>query len=83
VAHAHANHSPPLIEQQTPLAPDDPAVVREALASDRLRAAAFAHGVDQRDPIGGNAPEHRRGGQEDLRPGLMGPEEAKEARPLG
>jgi hypothetical protein len=77
------DHQPPLIEQQTQFAPDDPAMVREAFAADLLRAAAFAHGVDQLDPIGVNDPEHRRGGQEDLRPVLMGPEEAKEARPLG
>ena len=30
-----------------------------------------------------DAPEHRRNGQEDLRPVLMGPEEAQEPGPLG
>jgi hypothetical protein len=39
--------------------------------------------MDQLDPIGVNDPEHRRGGQEDLRPRLMGHEEAKEPGPLG
>src|SRR5204862_6503923 len=77
------DYPPPLIEQQTPCAPDDPAVIGEAFAADLLRAAAFAHGVDQLDAIGVNGPEHRRGGQEDLRPVLMGPEETKEPRPLG
>src|SRR5712691_8785753 len=35
------------------------------------------------DPLGVDDPEHRRSGQEDLRPVLMGPEEAKQAGPLG
>src|SRR5213594_587818 len=34
---------PPLIEQQTQFAPDDPAVIGEAFAADLLRAAALAH----------------------------------------
>jgi hypothetical protein len=33
------------------LAPDNPAVVGEAFAADLLRAAAFAHGVDQLDGV--------------------------------
>jgi hypothetical protein len=65
------------------LTSDNPAVIREAFAADLLRAAAFPDGVDPLDAVGVNDPEHRRGGQEDLRPVLMGPEEAKEARPLG
>ena len=53
-------------------------MIREAFAADLLRAAAFAHGVDQLDAVGVNDPQHRRSGQEDLRPVLMGREEAKE-----
>src|SRR5713101_7219344 len=34
---------PPLIEQQAEFAPDNPAVVREAFATNWLRAAAFTH----------------------------------------
>ena len=34
--------------------------------------------MDQLDAVGVNTPQHRRGGQEDLRPVLMGPEETKE-----
>ena len=77
------HHQPPLIQHQTQFAPNNPAVVREAFAADLLRAAAFAHRVDQLDPIGVNDAEHRRGHQEDLRLGLMGREEAKEASALG
>src|SRR4029450_4353357 len=37
---------PPLIEQQTAFAADNPAMVRQAFAPALLRAAALAHGVD-------------------------------------
>src|SRR5438128_853618 len=75
--------APPLIQHQTEFPPDNPAVVRHAFAADLLRAAALAHGVDQLDAVGVNDPQHRRSGQEDLRPVLMGREEAKEAGTLG
>ena len=58
-------------------------MVRHTFATDLLRTAAFAHGVEQLDAVGVDAPKHRRGGQEDLRPGLMGHEEAKEPGALG
>ena len=74
---------PPLIEEQTEFAADNPAVIGEAFAADLLGAAAFAHGVDQLDAIGVDDPEHGRGGQEDLRPVLMGLEETKEPGALG
>ena len=74
---------PPLIEQQTEFPADNPAVIREAFAADLLGAAAFAHGVDQLDAVGVDDPEHGRGGQEDLRPVLMGLEETKEPGALG
>ena len=74
---------PPLVEHQSEFPPHNPAVIGEAFAADLLGTAAFAHGVDQLDAIGVNDAQHRRSGQEDLRPVLMGPEEAKEARPLG
>src|SRR5881397_961753 len=73
----------PLIEQQTEFTADDPAMIREAFAADLLWAVAFPHGMDQLDPIGVDDPQHRWGGQEELRPVLMGCEEAKEARALG
>src|SRR5262249_32305541 len=44
---------------------------------------ALAHGVDQLDAVGVDDAEHGRSGQEDLRPGVMGPEEAKEPGALG
>jgi hypothetical protein len=74
---------PPLIEHQTEFPPDNPAVMRETFAADLLGATAFAHGVDQRDPIRVDHPEHRRSGQEDLRPALMRPAEAQEPGALG
>src|SRR6266699_1121539 len=74
---------PPLVQHQTECAADNPAMVRHAFAADLRGTAAFAHGVDQRDARGVDDPEHGRGGQEDLRPVLMGHEEAKEPRPLG
>src|SRR6266446_1377027 len=47
---------PPLIEEQTEFAPNNPAVIGEAFAANLLRAAALAHGVDQLDAIGVDDP---------------------------
>jgi hypothetical protein len=58
-------------------------VVRHAFAADLLGAAAFAHGMNQLDAIGVNDTEDCRGGQEGLRPVVMGREETKEPCPLG
>ena len=74
---------PPLLEQQTEFAADNPAMIGEAFPTDLLRTAAFAHGVNALDAVGVDDAQHRRSGQEDLRPVVMGPEEAKEAGPLG
>ena len=65
------HNQPPLIEQETEFAPDNPTVIRETFAADLLGAAALAHGVDQLDAVGVNDAEHGRGGQEGLRPVLM------------
>src|SRR5256886_2966851 len=62
---------PPLIEQQTESAPDNPAMVGQAFATDLLRAAALAHGVDQLDAVGVDDAEHGWSGQEDLRQVLL------------
>ncbi len=74
---------PPLIEQQTEFAADNPAMVRQAFAANLVRAAALAHGVDQLDPRGVDDAEHGRSGQEDLRPVVMRLEETKEPGTLG
>src|SRR6266436_8001085 len=74
---------PPLIEQQTEFAADNPAMIGEALATNLLGTAAFTHGMDQLDPIGVNDAEHRRGSQESPRPILMGLEETKKPGALG
>src|SRR5262249_12851537 len=74
---------PPLIEQQTEFATDNPAVIRETFPANLLGAAAFADGVNELDAIRVDAPEHGRRGQENLRPVLMGLQEPKEPRPLG
>src|SRR5262245_1113165 len=42
---------PPLVEQQTELAADNPAMIGEPFATDLLATAAFAHRVDQLDAI--------------------------------
>src|SRR2546427_3297068 len=77
------HHQPPLVEQQTEFAPDNPAMVGEAFAADLLGAAAFAHGMDELDAVGVNDPEHRRSSQEDLCPVVMRLEETKEPGTLG
>ena len=77
------HHQAILIQQQTELATDNPAMIREALAADLLWTPALPDGVDQLDPLGVNDPEHGRGGQEDLGPVVMGSEEAKEPGALG
>src|SRR5262252_9356404 len=74
---------PPLIEQQTAFAADNPAMVRQAFAANLVRAPALAHGMNQLDPIRVDDPEHGRGGQERPRPVLMGLEETKEPGALG
>ena len=68
----------PLIEQQTEFTADDPAMIREAFAADLPGAAAFADRMDELDPIGIDDAEHRRRGQESLRPVLMSREETKD-----
>ena len=74
---------PPLVEQQTEFPTNNPAVIGEAFAADLLGTAAFAYRVDQLNPIRVDNPEHGRSSQEDLRPVLMRPEEAKKAGALG
>ena len=73
-----AHHQALLVQQQTEFAASNPAMVGETFATDLLRAAAFAHRVDQLKAIGVDDPEHGRGGQEDLRPVLMGLQKTKE-----
>ncbi len=53
---------PPLIEQQTECATDNPPVMREAFPADLLGTPAFAHGVDELDAIRIDDAEHGRGG---------------------
>src|SRR6266571_7438658 len=43
------HHEAILVQQQTEFAPDNPAMVGQAFATDLLRAAPLAHGVDQLD----------------------------------
>src|SRR5712691_11707496 len=65
------HNQPPLIEQQTEFAANNPAMIREAFAANLLRAAAFAHGVDELNAIRVDDAEHGRGGQESPHPVLM------------
>src|SRR5712691_3326585 len=53
---------PPLIEQQTQFAPNNPPMVGEDFAANLSGTPAFAHRVDQLDPIGVDDAEHRRSG---------------------
>jgi hypothetical protein len=78
-----SHNQSPLIEEQTEFAADNPPVIREAFAANLLGTAAFAHRMDQLDPVRVDDAEHRRGGQEDLRPVLMRFQEAKEPGALG
>src|SRR5262249_34814546 len=52
-------------------------------AANLLRAATFTDGVDQLNAVGVDDAEHRRSGQEDSRPVLMGLQEAKEPGAFG
>jgi hypothetical protein len=72
-----------LIEQQTEFAPDNPAVIREAFATNLVRAAAFAHRMDELNAVGVDDTQHRGGGQEDVRPVVMRLQETKEPGALG
>jgi hypothetical protein len=58
-------------------------MIREAFPANLLGTAAFAHGVDQLNPIRVEDAEHGRRGQESLCPGLMSFQKTKEPRPLG
>src|SRR6516165_10977061 len=49
---------PPLIEQETEFAADNPAMIGEPFATDLLRAAAFADGVNELNPIRVDDTEH-------------------------
>src|SRR5215203_2548846 len=68
---------PPLLEEQTEFAADNPAMIREAFAANLLGRAAFAHRMDQLDAIGVDNAEHGRGGHKDFSPVLMRGEETK------
>src|SRR2546426_1406947 len=63
---------PPLIEQETEFAADNPAMIGEAFPADLLRVPAFTDRMDQLDPIRVDDPKYGRGGQEGPRPVLMG-----------
>lgn len=47
-----SHDQPPLIEEQTQFAPDNPAMIRETFAADLARAAAFVYRVDELDANG-------------------------------
>ena len=61
----------PLVQQQTELPGDNPAMIREPFAANLLRAPAFAHRMDQLDTIRVDDAKHRWGSPESLRPILM------------
>jgi Protein of unknown function (DUF2652) len=56
------HHQAILVQQQTEFTPDNPAMVGQAFPANLLRAAAFAHGVEQLDPIGVDDAQDRRSG---------------------
>ena len=72
-----------MVLQQTQLASDDPAVVREALAPNLPITAAFAPGMDEFDPVGIDNTQQTRLRHEAIRPVLMRVEQAKQARTRG
>jgi hypothetical protein len=78
-----ADHQAPLIEQQTELSPDNPAMIGFPFAADLLATAPFAHRVQQFNAIAIDHPQDRRGGQELVGPGPVGGQEPKQPRPLG
>jgi hypothetical protein len=76
-------HHALLGQPQAEGAADQPALLRPALATALLRAAACAPRVAAREAVGGDAAEPRRSGPEALRPVLRRPAEATEPRPVG
>src|SRR4029434_7091221 len=72
------HNQPPLVQQQTQFAADNPAVVRETCAPNLLGATAFAHGMDELDAIGVDDAKHRWGSPERLCPVVMRFEKTKE-----
>jgi len=78
-----SHHQAILVQQQAEFAPNNPAMVGHAFATNLLRAATCADGVHELNPIRVDDAEHGRRGQEDAGPVLMGLEEAEEPGALG
>jgi hypothetical protein len=53
----------PLIEQETPFPADNPAMIREAFAANLLTTPAFAHRMDELNPIRVDDTEHGWSGE--------------------
>jgi hypothetical protein len=74
---------PPVLEPQTELAPDKPAMVRPTFPAALRGAATCTAGMEPLDRVGVDPPAHGRGSQERPRPGLLGLKETKEPGALG
>jgi len=72
-----------VMEQQTELAPNNPAMVGFAFAPDLLGTAPFAQRMEQFDPVAIHHPQDRGRGQKRLRALALNDKETKEARALG
>src|SRR5262245_8611225 len=72
----------PLIQQQTELTADNPAMVGFPFAANLLSTPPFPHGVEQFNAIAVHYPQDRRSRQELVGPGAVGRKEPKEAGPF-
>ncbi len=68
-----------LIQQQAEFTANNPAMIRDSVASDLMRRAPFADGVDEFDAVSVNDAEHSRLGHKALRPSSVRAKEAKQA----
>ena len=77
-----ANDQPQMVEQHTQLAPDNPAPVRFAFASDLLLTASLTTGMDQLNAKAVDQSDQRRFGHELVDPAPVRVEQPEQARAI-
>ena len=79
VSQSQSTTKPNVIQQNTKFPPDDPALVRQAFATDLFLGASFASGMNQFDAIAIDDPKQRRLGLKGVGQILIGIQPAEES----
>ena len=77
------DHLTEVVEQETQLATDDPAAVGKPFLANLLLRTTFPNGVDQLNSIAIDHTQQPGFSQKDVRPDLMGREQAKQSGAFG